>query len=181
VQQDAGSEGLPADPRATARSELIQACGWIALGIATLVGSLRMDRLERQNINPYTVPGLLPGLLGAAMVLLGTLLALRSWRRGALEARHAAFAFDPAAARRVVLVLALCLTFGVVLVGHGVPFWLAAASFVSIAIVVLQRPQRRAAGERMALGTVASAIVIGLCAGGAITLVFQQLFLVRLP
>jgi hypothetical protein len=80
-----------------------------------------------------------------------------------------------------VLVLALCLTFGVVLVGHGLPFWLAAAIFVSIAIVALQRPQRRAAGERMALRKFASAIVIGLCAGGAVTLVFQQLFLVRLP
>ena len=44
-----------------------------------------MDRLERQNINPYTVPGLLPGLLGIAMILLGGVLALRSWRRGALE------------------------------------------------------------------------------------------------
>ena len=43
------------------------------------------DRLEQQHINPYTVPGLLPGLLGLMMILLGTILALRSWRRGALS------------------------------------------------------------------------------------------------
>ena len=167
--------------RAVARSELIQGGGWIALGAAVLIGSLRMDRLESQNINPYTAPGLLPALLGIAMVLLGTLLALRSWRRGALKARHAAFEFDPAAARRVALVLALCVAFGVVLVGHGLPFWCAAAIFVSSAIITLQQPQRLAAGRRLGVRDALIAIVIGLGAGGAITLVFQQVFLVRLP
>ncbi|MDQ6638071.1 MAG: tripartite tricarboxylate transporter TctB family protein [Pseudomonadota bacterium] len=166
---------------ALARSELFQAGGWFALGLAVLIGSLRMDRLESQHINPYTVPGLLPGLLGLATMLLGTLLALRSWRRGALKAKHAAFEFDPAAARRVALVLSLCAAFGVVLVGHGLPFWLAAAIFVSVAIVTLQRPQRLAAARRLGIRDVLIAIVIGLGAGAAITLVFQQLFLVRLP
>jgi hypothetical protein len=180
VRHDSESEA-PVDPKAAARSELFQACGWIALGIAALVGSLRMDRLESQHINPYTVPGLLPGLLGGTMILLGTLLALRSWRRGALEAEHGGQGFNPVEARRVVLVLALCLVFGVVLVGHGLPFWLAAAIFVSVSIVTLQTPQRRAAGEPLTVRKVATAIVIGLGAGGAITLVFQQLFLVRLP
>lgn len=167
--------------RAVARSELRQAGGWIALGLAILIGSLAMDRLASQHINPYTVPGLLPGLLGIAMMLLGTLLALRSWQRGALHADQAAFAFDPAAARRVALVLGLCVVFGVVLVGHGLPFWCAAAIFVSTAIVTLQRPQRLAAGRRLGVRDVIVAVVIGLGAGGAITLVFQQLFLVRLP
>ena len=52
--------------------------------------SFAMDRLEAQHINPYTVPGLLPGLLGIVMILLGGLLALRSWRRGALHQSAAA-------------------------------------------------------------------------------------------
>jgi hypothetical protein len=181
VQADSDAP-LDADAqRRVARSELIQAGGWIALGVAVLIGSLRMDRLESQNINPYTVPGLLPALLGIVMMLLGTLLALRSWRRGALEAEHAAFEFDPASARRVALVLALCVIFGVVLVGHGLPFWCAAAIFVSTAIVTLQQPQRRADGRRLGVRDVLVAVVIGLGAGGAITLVFQQVFLVRLP
>ena len=115
------------------------------------------------------------------MILLGSLLALRSWRRGGLQARRAAFQLDTPEHRRIALVLGLCVVFGVVLVGHGLPFWLAAAIFVSVAIVSLQLPQRRAAGERIGVRTIAVAIVIGLCAGGAITFVFQQLFLVRLP
>jgi hypothetical protein len=167
--------------RALARSELQQSAGWIALGLAVFVASWRMDRLESQNINPYTVPGLLPGLLGIAMMSLGGLLALRSWRRGALAATHAAFGFDAASAKRVALVVGLCVAFGVGLVGHGVPFWLAAAIFVSVAIFSLQWPQHVAAGRRPGVRELAKAAVIGLCAGGAITLVFQQIFLVRLP
>jgi hypothetical protein len=175
------AETADADPRATARRELVQAAGWFVFGLAVLIASLRMDRLESQHINPYTVPGLLPALLGIAMMLLATLLALRSWRRGALAAGPSRRRIDPAVAGRVALVLGLCVGFGVFLVGHGLPFWLAAAIFVSVAIVVLQAPQRAAVGRRLSVRDVIVAIVIGLGAGGAITLVFQQIFLVRLP
>ena len=181
MQHEADAPLTDGARRAVARSELVQSAGWIGLGAAVLIASLRMDRLESQHINPYTVPGLLPGLLGIAMMLLGLLLALRSWRRGALAATHAVRGFDAVQARRVALVVALCVTFGVGLVGHGLPFWLAAALFVSVAILALQRPQRAAAGRRLGVRDVLVAIAIGLGAGGAITLVFQQVFLVRLP
>jgi hypothetical protein len=182
MNREASSELPEIEMRLAARSELMQATGWAALGLAVLVASLHMDRLESQNINPYTVPGLLPGLLGVVMMLLAGLLALRSWRRGAFAADVSnAPGIDAPTARRVALVLALCLAFGIGLVGHGLPFWLAAALFVSVAIMSLQLPQRRGAGRRLALRDVAIAIAIGLGAGGAITLVFQQVFLVRLP
>ena len=168
------------DPKVTARSELIQAAGWTALGAAALIGSLRMDRLESQHINPYTVPGLLPGLLGLAIGFFGTLLLARAWRQGALgEKNPRSAAMSAAERKRFLIVLGLCLTFGIGLVGHGLPFWLAAAAFVSTAIAVLQYPQRRAANQ-VARG-LTIAIVIGLGAGLLITLVFQEFFLVRLP
>ena len=160
------------------RSDFLSAIGWMGLGIAILIGSVRMDRLENQDINPYTIPGLLPGLLGIAMTILGALLAARSWRSGLL----APTVRTPRADRkRLVLVLGLCLAFGVVLVGHGLPFWLAAAIFVSVAILSLQSPQRQSAGQKLSLRMIVSAMAIGLGAGFAITLVFQELFLVRLP
>ncbi len=168
-------------PQAEARGDLRGALGWIALGIAIVVASLRMDRLEQQDVNPYTVPGLLPGLLGIAMTLLGSLLAMRSWRHGARLLGEPALALDRAAFRRLALVLGLCLLFGVGLVGHGLPFWLSAALYVSVAIVSLQGPRRTALGRKVSLRDAAVAITIGLGAGAAITLVFQQIFLVRLP
>src|SRR3954451_4116302 len=102
----------PAVLQAEARSDLHGAIGWTVLGIAILIGSIRMDRLESQNINPYTVPGLLPGLLGIAMTLLGALLAWRSWRLGGArrlerDTAEAGPAMHGAAARRLALVIGL--------------------------------------------------------------------------
>jgi hypothetical protein len=78
-------------------------------------------------------------------------------------------------------VLGLCLAFGVGLVGHGLPFWLAAAMFVATAILCLQYQQRKSAGESLNLRRFVSAAAIGLGAGVIITIVFQEIFLVRLP
>lgn len=166
----------PASPR----SDFVAALLWIAFGVAVAIGSWRMDRLEDQDINPHTVPGLLPGLLGIALIFFGALLLLRAWRQGALDPLvPRGVAMSVAERKRLLIVLGLCLTFGVGLVGRGLPFWLAAAIFVSATISILQYPQRRAVNQ-VARG-IATAIVIGLGAGLAITLVFQEFFLVRLP
>jgi hypothetical protein len=163
------------------RGDFVAALVWIALGIATAIGSWRMDRLEKQDVNPYTVPGLLPGFLGLAIILFGGLMLYRAWRQGALEARPARIrsAADRAETRRLWTVLALCLGFGAGLVGHGLPFWAAAAVFIAVTITILQYAERgvqaqRARGLLVALST-------GLIAGLLITLVFQEFFLVRLP
>jgi len=180
------SDQTPADPHAEPpihpRNDLFDAIGWIALGIAILIGSLLMDRLERQNINPYTIPGLLPGLLGLMMILLGGVLAVRSWRRGALHLpRPAASADDREARRRVWIVIALCMGYAVMLVGHGLPFWLASAIYVTASILILQRLSRDENERRLTLRAWLKAVVIGVASGLITSLVFQELFLVRMP
>ncbi len=164
------------------RADLKDAVGWIALGIAVLIGSVTMDRLERQHINPYTVPGLLPGLLGIAMIVLGGVLALRSLRRGALDARPVpAAAHQREERRRIVVVAALCVGYGVVLIGHGLPFWAASAIYIAGSILVLQRIDHDPQARRISLRDATLAIVIALVASVVTHLVFQELFLVRLP
>jgi hypothetical protein len=119
-------------------------------------------------------------LLGIAMTLLGALLAARSWRSRLLTSTNKA-PVNRAEQTRILLVIGLCLAFGVVLVGHGLPFWLAAAIFVTTAILALQYQARRSTGEPLTVRQVASTAAIGLGAGIAITIVFQEIFLVRLP
>ena len=164
----------------SARADFIAALLWIAFGVAIAIASWRMDRLENQDINPYTIPGLLPGLLGVAIVFFGTLMLLRSWRAGGLASRTGGVPrMTGSDVRRFAIIVALCLVFGVVLVGHGLPFWVAAALYVASTIAVLQYPQRRA--ENQVLRGLVVAIIIGVGAGVVITLVFQEFFLVRLP
>ncbi|MFT3819035.1 MAG: tripartite tricarboxylate transporter TctB family protein [Rubrivivax sp.] len=167
---------------ASPRSDLRDGIGWAALGVATLAGSITMDRLESQGINPYTVPGLLPGLLGIALILLGLLMALRGWRRGALQPQ--AHADDPLRTqlrRRVALAIVLCVGYSVVLVGHGLPFWLASALYITVSILVFQRLSLDEAERRLGLRAWVQALVIGVGVSLVIALVFERVFLVRLP
>ena len=170
-------EVTPHPHRVTARGDFFGSLAWIAFGTAVLVASLRMDRLEAQGVNPYTAPGLVPGLLGCGIMFFGSLMLLRAWRHGGLRAPRA-----PAKAgswTRVAIVIALCVAYSVGLVGHGVPFWLASALFVTLTIAVLRYREWQEVG-RVPRGLVETA-VIGLGAGGLIAFVFEQFFLVRLP
>ena len=171
----------PEEARALAASELRGGLVWVVFGIAVLALSWRMDRLEAQHINPYTVPGLLPGLLGIVMILLGGLLALRSWRRGGRFVGAPEFAMSGESARRLALVVGLIVAYTVVLLGRGLPFWLGAAIYVTASIILLQAPQRAAEGRRLTAVEVGRALAIGLASGWIITWVFQDAFLVRLP
>jgi len=181
--EQAAPASSPDGPQAVAalRSDFLAALGWIGLGVAILIGSVTMDRLEKQDINPYTIPGLLPGLLGIVMTILGALLAARSWRPHLLSSTAGGPPANPAERQRLLLVLGLCLTFGVVLVGHALPFWLAATIFVTVAIVSLQYQQRQSTGAKLSARMLVTAAAIGLGAGVIITIVFQEIFLVRLP
>ena len=172
-------ETVPRDPQIEAGADLRDALGWLVLGVAVLIGSITMDRLEKQDINKYTIPGLVPGLLGLTLILLGVLLGLRSWRRGGFAATMPPV--DRAFAKRLAMVIGLVVVFSVGLVGHGLPFWLASTIYVSVSIVLLQAPQRLRDGHRLSLRDVAFALAVGLGSGLIVTYVFQELFLVRLP
>jgi hypothetical protein len=148
---------------------------WTALGLAIVVESWRMDRLEQQHINPWTVPGLVPGLLGVVLAVFGLVLALRR----PPPAGDAPAGDAKAEPWRVGLALLLTLGFGAGVLGSGVPFWLAAGAFVFLAILLFEWPERRAAGTLPRGAMQAAAIAV--CAAAAITLVFQEVFLVRLP
>lgn len=160
------------------RQDVVDGLLWFVLGTAVLIGSWRMDRLEGQQINPYTIPGLVPGLLGLAIMLMAGVMVLRGLRHGGAGAEPPAHNRREDYAR-LAKVLGLCIVFAVGLVGRGPPFWLAAALFVATSIAVLRWDELRADG-RLARG-IANAVAIGIGAGVIITLVFEKFFFVRLP
>jgi hypothetical protein len=165
------------EERPPARADLVWSLIWMAFGAAVLLGAWTMDRLETLNVNPYTVPGLVPGILGIGLIVLGGLLLLRSLRSE--ETSRPGAGAHPLVTPRLLLALALCLAYGAVLVGHGLPFWLATFVFVSAAILALQWPERRARGD--IAGGALLAVICGAGTAAAVTIVFQEIFLVRLP
>jgi len=154
----------------TARSDLGGGVGWMVFGLAILVASWRMDRFEAMGATVYTAPGFVPALFGFALVLLGAVLAWRGWR-----ARHANAdtGAEPLLSRRIALMLVLTLAYAAGLVGR-VPFWLATCLFVAAftAAFADTLPPARRAVTALASGVLTTLVVL---------LVFERIFLVRLP
>jgi hypothetical protein len=171
----------------SARADLVASALWITFGAAVAIGAWRMDRLERLNINPYEAPGLVPGLLGALIVLLGLALALRAVRQGGLQpaaggraASAAPLADDRADGRRMAAVFGLTLFYALALIGTGLPFWLATFAFITVFVGLLDRERQARLGRSPAAQWVRAAIY-GAVWSAIVTLSFQHIFLVRLP
>lgn len=161
----------------SARSDLRGGAGWIGFGLLVVAESLRMDRFENMGATLYTMPGFVPGMIGSLLMLLGAILMLRGWQRR----RQAPAAADEAVALtarllngRALLTLALTLGYATVLIGH-IPFWLATALFVATFTWFFAPP------EHTPLRRLVSAVIAGLLTSLVVTLVFEQVFLVRLP
>jgi putative tricarboxylic transport membrane protein len=160
------------------RDEWLGAAAWAALGTAIVTGSWRMDRLGHQGINPWSAPGLTPGVVGALMILFACALALQARSRSVPEDEPVS---PPAAGTlwRTVLATVLCLTFAGVALGHGWPFPVEAAAFIFAFTSVFRWDEWRRAG-RQGRGLLQT-LLIAVVAAGLISWLFESVFLVRLP
>ncbi|MDP1533351.1 MAG: tripartite tricarboxylate transporter TctB family protein [Rubrivivax sp.] len=152
-----------------ARADRRGGLGWIALGALILVASWRMDRFEAMGGSLYTAPGLVPGLLGIALMLLGGLLAWRGWRARGRSAPGP----GPLLNGRIAGMLVLSLVYAAGLIGR-VPFAPATALFVTLFTAIYAgsvSPARRW-GVALLAGALTTLLVVG---------VFERIFLVRLP
>jgi putative tricarboxylic transport membrane protein len=165
------------DNQPSPRVEFFSGLGWIALGSAIVYGSWTMDRLENLNINPYTAPGLVPGVLGAVIALCGSIMAVRA---GTFGSDRAAATCASIFNWRVALSIALCLGFALGMVGRGAPFWAAAAIFLFLHVFLFSEFDERRGQRRLWRGVLV-ALAVSAGASFAITMIFQEFFLVRLP
>lgn len=152
-----------------------------AFGAAVLVESLRMTRMEGVDVNPYSLPGIVPGFLGALLALCGLILFVRSvaaggWRLGLSRRAFADFLGSPAT-RRMAVTLVLTLVYAIVLF-VWTPFQIGTGLFVFAFIVTTEA---MALGRRPSWRAIASALVLAVICGVAVSYIFETLFYVRLP
>ncbi|MBO6674260.1 MAG: tripartite tricarboxylate transporter TctB family protein [Rhizobiales bacterium] len=166
-----------------------------AIGLAMLVGGYTMDRLEIRQIHPASIPGLVPMILGAAMMLCAVLLFLAA--RAAHIARNAELAnlAGPSTAaqsddalgetqqattsnRDLFFAAAYSVLYALALVG-SLPF--AQATAIYIALFYTHFTWQRSATTGEHLKRIAIAIAFGVIGAYAIASLFQYGFLVRLP
>lgn len=159
------------------RVDLYTAAVLFCFGIGVLALALQMPTFVEQSHTGLTAPGIVPGFHAAVVALLALLLGARAVRRGALRP---AAARGPAPAtgdgRRLLTAAALGVLYAGVLVGR-LPFWMASALFV-FAFCAAFEWEKGAAGRVRRL---IEAAALGLGTGIVVMLVFERIFLVRLP
>jgi Tripartite tricarboxylate transporter TctB family len=173
------------------RAEVLSAALWLAAGGAIVIASWRMDRLDKLGINPWSAPGLTPGIIGALIVVFALALLWRSLRADAgspadCQAEHpvcSAAQDGPlpttGSARRSAAAVLLCVLFAGISLGHGWPFAVEGALFILVFTAAFSWSTWRAE-RRIGRGLVQT-LVVAVLASAFISWLFESVFLVRLP
>jgi putative tricarboxylic transport membrane protein len=159
------------------RADLYAAAVLLAFGLGVVALALRMPTFVEQSHTGLTAPGIVPGFHGVVIAILAILLGLRAIRRGALSAgRHLGRALEPGDGRNLLIAAALGTLYAGFLVGR-LPFWLASALFVFAFTAAFEWGKGPAGRARRLI----EAALLGIGTGIAVALVFERIFLVRLP
>ncbi len=160
----------------SARADFWTALVLLALGVAALYGGWSMDRLEIRRIHPASIPGLVPALLGLALILCSGLLLVQAIRQGGH--RPGGSGADREGLRRLGLCLLLTLAYPLVLIGK-LPYWLATTLFVFFFVFLMEWSSGRSPADHLRVG--ATALLQAVLVGLIVALLFEKFFLVRLP
>lgn len=160
------------------RTDLISGLVVSVVGTAGFVEALRMPRFEARNADPFTVPGLTPGIVSLVIAVLGLMLVLRALAgRGSSEPLPIGV-WPEGSVKRTLFTVATVVIYGGALFGR-IPFMAATALFIFVFTVGAEwlNPQRR-----MGLPALSAwAVALALVAAFAIHYVFTAVFHIRLP
>jgi len=166
-------------PPASARTDAFAAMALAAFGVFAVAVAWRMERFESQGGTLWTAPGLWPAIVALVLAALAAALVLRSWRRARSIGWRAAQPDDAprVPTRRFAWAAAGFFVYALVLVGRGLPFWLGTALFVTAYVYVFHVEGQ----ARTPLRRAAMALAVGVTTALVVSLVFERVFLVRLP
>ncbi|HMN86069.1 MAG TPA: hypothetical protein PKA74_08810 [Bauldia sp.] len=159
--------------RALALADLATGCILAVFGIAVVVISAGMPTFADRGANPLTAPGIFPGAIGGFLLVCGVILAGRSVRRvaHAVPGAGALAGIGPVTACFALMVVAVAFV-GVV------DFRIVATGF-TLAFAALFIDWKTPGPAR--LRKLAAVAFTAALAGTAIPMLFEHVFLVRLP
>jgi len=170
------------DERQMHKADFVTALVLIAFSITVIVLSVQMPRLEHREINPYTIPGLVPGFLGIIIGVLSVILLVRAMANGGFRFAGGGTSLSEwirsGEARRIGLTIVLSVIYALGMIGR-VPYVVATLLYIFAFILVFEwkAGEPVAAHRRVMIIAAIEAILATLVIAG----VFRYVFLVDLP
>lgn len=146
------------------------------LGASMFVGGLQMDRLEIRQIHPASIPGLVPMILGIALIICAALLYYEAQQAHA--SNQQSNESSSGSWNDLIVCALLSCVYATILVGW-LPFYLATAIYITTFILYFGREKLLSASTRTRM--LITAFVIGPVTAIAVSALFRYGFLVRLP
>jgi putative tricarboxylic transport membrane protein len=163
------------------RKDFITSIVLIAFSLSVIVFSYTMPRLERRGIDPFSAPGVVPGMIGIILLILALILFFRSVRHGGylfLQPGGEREGVQRGASLRVGMTLALSLIYAIGLLGR-IDYTICTLLYIFVFVVVFEYRWGEPLGSQLKI--LGYALLQALIASFLITIVFRKLFLVDLP
>lgn len=164
------------------KGDFLTSIGLFIFALAIIILSLQMPRYEGLGVESYSVPGIVPGLLGIILLILSIILLIRSikrkgYRLGMSTQMVKKYITDDST-RNFLITLILCLAYGVFVLKR-IPYVLATGLFVFFFVIIFEfRPRENISSQKR---TILASFIEAFFVSVGITLVFRYLFLVDLP
>ena len=147
-----------------------------------VIHSLQMPLFKEVGADPFSVPGIVPGILGTVIFILSLVVFIRSLTRKGyrfgLNRQTLKNFFQDTSLQRMLLTIFICIVYGILMVG-SMNYYLATFIFVLVFLILFQfldAENVTAKGKLLRLSVLQAVLVAGVV--GA---VFRYLFLVDLP
>jgi putative tricarboxylic transport membrane protein len=165
-----------------ARADFLTGIALICISLYVIFESWRMPRLEHLKVHPLSVPGIVPAFIGVVLIIFGTVLILRSVRRGGhrlgINSEGFRRILNNPGNQRLLLTAILCIGYAGFLIGTR-PYGLATGLFIFVFMILFEWERGMTVAQRRKC--LISAALIAILSSAAITVVFERLFLVALP
>jgi putative tricarboxylic transport membrane protein len=165
-----------------ARADFLTGIALICISLYVIFESWRMPRLEHLKVHPLSVPGIVPAFIGVVLIIFGTVLILRSVRRGGhrlgINSEGFRRILNNPGNQRLLLTAILCIGYAGFLIGT-LPYGLATGLFIFVFMILFEWERGMTVAQRRKC--LISAALIAILSSAAITVVFERLFLVALP
>ena len=164
------------------KADFLASIPLIAFGVWIVVHAFHMPRFEEFGANPFSVPGIVPGILGSIIAVLSLLVFIRSIRRKGyqlgLNAATLKNTFQNPSFKRMSVTCLICVTYGLGLVGY-INYYLATFLYVCAFLILFQVDfsENIFIQRKTIIGSFTQAVLIS----GIVGAVFRYLFLVDLP